>query len=66
MKTYKIVRMFFSDDIKSKVIKRGLSLKEAQRHCRDKQTSSSTCTDSKGIELAKQVGPWFDGYEEVA
>ena len=66
MTTYKIIRSFFSDDIKSKVIKRGLSLKEAQRHCRDKQTSSSTCTEPKGIELTKRVGPWFDGYEEIA
>ena len=56
--------MFFNDDVRTKVIKRGLSLEDAQKHCRDKQTSSSTCTDSKAKSLTEQVGPWFDGYTD--
>jgi len=61
---YKIVRMFRDYHQPSLVIKRGLSLKEAQAHCRDPETSSSTCTRPEGKLLTKTKGPWFDGYEE--
>ena len=45
--TYRIVRMRFKGP--NKVIKRGLTLEEAQEHCRREDTH----------------GPgWFDGYEE--
>ena len=45
--TYRIVRMRFNKP--NKVIKRGLTLEEAQEHCRREDTH----------------GPgWFDGYEE--
>ena len=45
--TYKIVRMRFEG--RSRVIKRGLTLEEAQAHCGREDTH----------------GPgWFDGYEE--
>ncbi len=50
--TYKIVR-FYADDghpDNRKVIERGLSLEEAQAHCKRKDTS--------------EAGVWFDGYEE--
>ena len=46
MKTYKIIRFRFKR--KSKVIKRGLTLEQAQAHCRDPRTSGDG---------------WFDGYE---
>tara|TARA_Y100001963_G_scaffold22769_1_gene29868 strand:+ start:465 stop:659 length:195 start_codon:yes stop_codon:yes gene_type:complete len=59
---YKIVRIFFNDDIPSKVIKTGLTLERAQSHCRDKETSSSTCEGITGIERTDKYGPWFDGY----
>lgn len=63
MKTrYKIVRMF-RDGHPSKVIRRGLTLKQAQRHCSDKETSSSTCTTAEGKALTETCGPWFDGFE---
>jgi hypothetical protein len=45
--TYKIIRMRVNG--RSRTIKRGLSLEEAQAHCRRKDTK----------------GPgWFDGYDE--
>jgi hypothetical protein len=61
---YKIVRMFFNDDIRDLTIKTGLTLKEAQSHCRDKETSSSTCKNKSGIERTAKFGAWFDGYTD--
>jgi hypothetical protein len=45
---YKIVRMFRDIDKDSIVIKRGLSLREAQAHCRREDTHGDG---------------WFDGYD---
>jgi hypothetical protein len=59
---FKIVRSYLNHP--SKVIKRGLTLEEAQKHCRDPETSSKTCTKPELIELTKRMGPWFDGYDE--
>ncbi len=64
--SYKIIRMFFQDQRfgPRKVIKRGLTLAQAQAHCRDPETSSSTCTKAEGKARTKKYGPWFDGYEK--
>lgn len=59
---YKIVRGFMNGG--SVVIETGLTLKEAQEHCRDPETSSKTCTTEEGIALTAERGPWFDGYDE--
>lgn len=50
--TYRIVRMYRDDEHPDhlKVIDRGLTLEEAQAHCRDEST--------------REAGVWFDGYEE--
>lgn len=61
-KTYFVTRMFYDGD--KQVIKRGLTLEEAQEHCSDPDTSSKTCTTEEGIRLAAEKGPWFDGYDE--
>lgn len=58
---YKIVRSFFRGG--RRVVKRGLTLAEAQAHCSDPETSSSTCRGSKGRARTRLRGPWFDGYE---
>ena len=46
--SYKIIRFRFEG--KSRVIKRGLTLEEAQAHC--------------GREDTRKEGVWFDGYGE--
>jgi hypothetical protein len=61
--TYKIVRMYFSRSVPSRTIKRGLTLEEAQEHCRDPETSSQTCTEYANVKRTRERGPWFDGYE---
>ena len=59
---YKIIRGF-RDSRRRITIARNLSLEEAQAHCRDLQTSSSTCTSATGRARTRKLGPWFDGYE---
>ncbi len=62
METYRIVRMYFEGG--KRVIQTGLSLEDAQEHCNDPETSSSTCTSAEAVRRTKQRGPWFDGYEQ--
>lgn len=59
--TYKIVRNFMHCD--NKVIKRGLTLAQAQTHCSDPETSSKTATSEEAVKLTRENGPWFDGYD---
>lgn len=46
--TYKILRFFRDDEQATETIKTGLTLEEAQAHCRDDATHGDG---------------WFDGYE---
>lgn len=64
MATYKIIRRFFSDEHRPKIMARGLTLGEAQEWCRDPETSSSTCKSVKAARVTERYGAWFDGYEE--
>lgn len=41
----------------------GLTLEQAQAHCQDLNTSSSTAWKSSAIARTRRYGPWFDGYE---
>ena len=61
MSTYKIVRGYFRGG--RRVIHSGLTLEQAQAHCKDPETSSSTCKRAVGLARTKSQGPWFDGYE---
>lgn len=58
--TYKITRLFQRRAIRQ-TIKTGLTLEQAQAHCRDPETSSRT--ESNLSLLTKAYGPWFDAYE---
>jgi hypothetical protein len=62
MDRYKIVRMYFKGG--KRTIATGLSLEQAQAHCRDKNTSSSTATSAAATRRTAAKGPWFDGYEK--
>lgn len=58
---YKIVRIYFRGG--RRTVRRGLTLEQAQAHCRDPETSSKTCTQYRARKRTEQRGPWFDGYE---
>lgn len=62
-KTYKIVRNYF-DDHPPVVLRCGLTLEQAQAHCRDPETSSRTATKRWARALTERYGRWFDGYDE--
>jgi hypothetical protein len=60
---YKVVRMYQNRWPNKRTIRRGLTLAEAQAHCSDPETSSSTTTSAAGKARTSRLGPWFDGYE---
>ena len=59
---YKIVRHYFRG--RQLTIERGLTLEEAQAHCRDPETSSATAQGAIAKQRTKLSGPWFDSYEK--
>jgi len=62
--SYRIIRHYQDPEKGHKQIRSGLTLEQAQSHCQDPETSSSTCTKSNGRQRTKDSGPWFDGYTE--
>lgn len=64
MTYYKIIRSFRDQDGISPMVRRGLTLEQAQAHCKDPETHSATCTTDVGRALTESAGPWFDCYEE--
>ena len=62
--SYRIIR-FYKNSSRKRIIRRGLTLEEAQEHCRDPETSSSTCTTAEAKRITRRNGPWFDGFEEA-
>lgn len=61
MEKYNVVRYYY-DGTRREVVKRGLTLEQAQAHCRNPETSSRTCQKPKNVARTKAEGPWFDGY----
>jgi hypothetical protein len=59
---YKVVRYFYKGG--HRTIKSGLTLEEAQEHCRDPETSSRTCKTAARKRYTAVHGQWFDGYTE--
>jgi len=62
---YRIVRHYFRAYPNKRIIRRGLTLAEAQAHCSDPETSSKTATSAAARRRTHLLGPWFDGYEEA-
>jgi hypothetical protein len=61
MTTYKIVRFYKAGP--GRTIRRGLTLEQAQAHCRNPETSSRTATSTAARRRTAARGPWFDGYD---
>lgn len=59
---YRVVRMY-KNGSPARTIRDRLTLAEAQAHCSDPETSSSTCTGKVGRDRTRRLGPWFDGYD---
>lgn len=64
IKSYRIIRHYQNDEIPKEIIATGLTLEEAQKHCRDRESSSSTATSDIARARTKKFGPWFDGWTE--
>lgn len=60
--TYKIVRSYFRGG--RRTLATGLTLEQAQAHCSDPETSSSTATSAKAKATTRRMGAWFDGYDK--
>jgi hypothetical protein len=63
MTTYQI-RRFYQRDRYPETIKTGLTLEQAQEHCEDPETSSTTAKSTMAVEHTEKYGDWFDGYDE--
>lgn len=62
---YKIVRHYFNTSKNRRTIDTRLTLEEAQAHCSDPETSSSTCTTARARAITRRNGAWFDGYQKM-
>ena len=62
--SYKVIRFYFNRPGYRRTILPRVTLQEAQKHCNDPETSSSTCTLPANRRRTRQHGAWFDGYEE--
>ena len=62
-RAYNVVRFYRDAGIRRRVILERLTLTEAQAHCTDPETSSSTATGKVARARTRRVGAWFDGYE---
>lgn len=62
--SYKIQRIYFNRPGHRRTLDTGLTLEQAQAHCQDPETSSSTCKKSHNVRRTRQMGGWFDTYTE--
>ena len=63
-RSYNVVRFYRNAAIRRRIIAERLTLTEAEAHCNDPETSSSTATGKAARARTRRVGAWFDGYEE--
>jgi hypothetical protein len=61
---YKIVRHYKDAGILKRVIARGLTLEQAQAHCKNPESSSRTATGKVARARTRKLGDWFDGYDK--
>jgi hypothetical protein len=61
---YRIIRFYRDAYPRRRTIDTGLTLAQAQAHCKDPETSSSTATSKTGRARTRRLGAWFDGYGE--
>jgi len=61
---YKIIRFYYNREGYRKTIKKGLTLEQAQAHCNDPETSSSTCKLPANVRRTKIQGAWFDAWTD--
>lgn len=61
---YNIVRFYKDENMPRRIIRSQVTLEEAQAHCKDPETSSSTAKGSWARRRTRLYGAWFDGYEE--
>ena len=59
-RVYRIIRFRFNG--RPRTLRTGLTLSEAQAHCNDPETSSSTASPAT---LRRVRGTWFDGYDYI-
>ena len=59
-RVYRIIRFRFRGG--ARTIRTGLTLSEAQAHCEDPETSSSTASERT---KRRTPGRWFDGYDYI-
>lgn len=59
--TYRIVR-HYSNGL-PRTIRRGLTLEQAQAHCRNPETNGRTATGAAAARRTRRCGFWFDGYD---
>jgi hypothetical protein len=60
--TYRIVRFYQRRPGRHELIKSGLTLAQAQAHCNDPETSSTTAQSPEAKARTRKSGDWFDGY----
>lgn len=60
--TYKIIRYYQRNG--KQTVRSGLTLEQAQSHCNDPETSSTTAVSPSAKRRTRQAGPWFDGFQK--
>lgn len=64
MNRYKIVRHYLNGG--RRIVRRNVTLAEAQAHCTGPESSSRTATSKAARARTKRMGSWFDGYYKTS
>jgi hypothetical protein len=58
------VRRWFLNSTRKVTIYKGLTLQEAQEHCKSPEATSAKATSAAAKARTRKHGPCFDGYEQ--